>query len=82
MSAGNGPLMFNPSFLSRLRAGEINLVSSCPKRPFSPACGFKPETKILGSLILNNSINDWCESLIVSLINESVIVVIASFNET
>src|SRR5207248_704381 len=48
VSAGQGPLASMPSPRAARTAGAISRISSSPKRPPSPACGFRPATPAHG----------------------------------
>ena len=48
VSGGCGPVASMPSSTAAATAGAIRSASSVPKRPFSPAWGFRPATATLG----------------------------------
>ena len=51
VSAGSGPKAAIPAARAMAMAGAMTAVSSCPRCPPSPACGFKPSTAIRGLAI-------------------------------
>ena len=46
VSAGRGPVTSMPSLRSSARHGAMIRVSSVPSVPSSPACGFRPSTRM------------------------------------
>ena len=48
VSAGSGPVTFAPLALAFSMAGPITVISSVPKSPPSPACGFNAATAMRG----------------------------------
>ena len=53
VSAGSGPYKSSPSLRRRARVGSMMSISSRPRWPLSPACGFRPHTRIRGRAMPN-----------------------------
>ena len=62
MSAGTGPRTFMPRAASSAITGAITSWSSPPRWPPSPACGFSPQTTILGASSPNRDCRPRCST--------------------
>ena len=75
-------MISNPCLRNFSIVGVINLISSLPKVPFSPACGFNPAIAIRGFFMPKYLLSASCVTFTVLLINSSVNDLVTSFKAT
>ena len=73
VSAGTGPLTASPCSASDRSKGCTISISSRPRTPSSPACGFSPSTMMRGESIPNRARRSSCSTAMVACSRSAVI---------